>query len=62
MIYTKIETVPAVMAGARVVKVNPSYTTQDSSVCGFRVPKTLAQRFHECPECGAVMDRDYNAN
>ncbi len=52
----------AVMAGARVVRVDPSYTTQDCSVCGFRVPKTLAKRLHECPECGAVMDRDYNAS
>ena len=55
-------TYKAVMAGARVVKVDPSYTTQDCSVCGFRVPKTLAERLHECPECGAVMDRDYNAS
>jgi putative transposase len=52
----------AVMAGARVVRVDPSYTTQDCCVCGFRVPKTLAERLHECPECGAVMDRDYNAS
>ncbi|WP_245960382.1 zinc ribbon domain-containing protein [Hydrogenivirga caldilitoris] len=21
----------------------------------------MAERLHECPECGAVMDRDYNA-
>ncbi len=55
-------TYKAVMAGARVVKVDPSYTTQDCSVCGFRVPKTLAERLHKCPECGAVMDRDYNAS
>ncbi len=55
-------TYKAVMAGARVVRVDPSYTTQDCSVCGFRVPKTLADRLHECPECGAVMDRDYNAS
>ncbi len=55
-------TYKAVMAGARVVRVDPSYTTQDCSVCGFRVPKTLAERLHKCPECGAVMDRDYNAS
>jgi len=55
-------TYKAVTAGARVVRVDPSYTTQDCSVCGFRVPKTLAERLHECPECGAVMDRDYNAS
>ncbi len=55
-------TYKAVMAGASVVRVNPSYTTQDCSVCGFRVPKTLAERLHKCPECGTVMDRDYNAS
>ncbi|WP_457601212.1 RNA-guided endonuclease InsQ/TnpB family protein [Hydrogenivirga sp.] len=55
-------TYKAVMAGARVVRVDPYYTTQDCSVCGFRVPKTLAERFHECPGCGVVMDRDYNAS
>ena len=55
-------TYKAVMAGARVVRVDPSYTTQECSVCGFRVPKTLAERLHECPECGAIMDRDYNAS
>jgi len=55
-------TYKAVMAGVRVVRVDPSYTTQDCCVCGFRVPKTLAQRLHKCPECGAVMDRDYNAS
>ncbi len=55
-------TYKAVMAGARVVKVDPSYTTQDCSVCGFRVPKTLAERLHKCPECGTIMDRDYNAS
>ncbi len=55
-------TYKAVMAGARVVRVDPFYTTQDCSVCGFRVPKILAQRLHKCPECGVVMDRDYNAS
>ncbi len=55
-------TYKAVMAGARVVKVDPSYTTQDCSVCGFRVLKTLVQRLHRCLECGVVMDRDYTAS
>jgi Putative transposase DNA-binding domain len=27
-------------------------------VCGARVPKTLAQRTHNCPECGLRADRD----
>ncbi len=55
-------TYKAVVAGARVVRVNPSYTTQDCSVCSFRVPKTLAERLHKCPECGTELNRDYNAS
>ncbi len=55
-------TYKAVMAGAEVVRVNPAYTTQDCSVCGYRVPKTLAERMHRCPNCGAELDRDYNAS
>jgi hypothetical protein len=27
-------------------------------LCGARVPKTLAQRTHQCPECGLRADRD----
>jgi Putative transposase DNA-binding domain len=27
-------------------------------LCGARVPKTLAQRTHHCPECGLHADRD----
>lgn len=27
-------------------------------LCGQRVPKTLAQRVHDCPHCGLVADRD----
>ncbi len=60
--FIAFATYKAVMAGARVVRVDPSYTTQDCSVCSFRVLKTLTERLYECPECGAVMDRDYNAS
>lgn len=42
-------TYKAVMAGARVVRVNPAYTTQICSICGQKVPKTLADRIHKCP-------------
>jgi len=55
-------TYKAVMAGARVVKVNPAYTTQICSVCGHKVPKTLADRIHKCPVCGVELDRDYNSS
>jgi putative transposase len=43
------------------VVVSPRYTTQDCNGCGFRVKKTLSMRTHLCPECGLVLDRDWNA-
>ncbi len=47
---------------ARLLRaVSPRYTTQDCSGCGFRVKKTLSIRTHLCPECGLVLDRDWNA-
>jgi len=45
----------------RVVEVNPYNTSVKCSKCGHLVPKTLAVRLHECPVCGAVLNRDYNA-
>ena len=48
-------------AGCRVVFVNPEGTTQQCSRCGTVVPKTLADRVHNCPSCGLVLDRDLNA-
>jgi putative transposase len=48
-------------AGVRLIEVDPQHTTQDCSRCGARVPKTLATRRHECPDCGLSMDRDLNA-
>jgi putative transposase len=47
--------------GIPVIAVSPRYTTQDCSGCGFRVKKTLSMRTHVCPECGLVLDRDWNA-
>jgi putative transposase len=46
----------------RVVEVDPRNTTVECSRCGNSVPKALAIRIHECDECGAVLDRDYNAS
>jgi putative transposase len=48
-------------AGCKVVFVNPEGTTQNCSRCGTVVPKTLADRVHNCPCCGLVLDRDLNA-
>jgi len=49
------------LRGNDVVRVKPAYTSEDCSLCGFRVPKALSERLHTCGNCGAVMDRDHNA-
>ena len=51
----------AAEAGAVVKFVDPYETTADCSRCGFHVPKTLSERMHECPNCGFMLDRDWNA-
>lgn len=48
-------------AGKTIEFVNPAYTSQACSACGSIHPKTLADRVHNCPECGLVLDRDVNA-
>jgi putative transposase len=48
-------------AGAQVIAVNPSNTSQACSGCGLIVPKGLCVRVHVCPDCGLVLDRDVNA-
>lgn len=48
-------------AGCNYVEVNPSYTSQTCSRCGHRSPKPLSQRWHSCPQCGLLLDRDHNA-
>ena len=48
-------------AGARVIEVDPHNTSQDCSGCGMRVPKSLADRHHDCPHCGLSINRDLNA-
>src|SRR5689334_9458350 len=49
------------IASVPVVAVSPRFTTQDCSGCGYRVKKSLSQRTHVCPNCGLILDRDYNA-
>jgi putative transposase len=47
---------------SKIVKVVESYgTTRDCSKCGFPVSKKLAERTHKCPNCGLILDRDWNA-
>lgn len=44
-------------AGKKLVKVNPNGTSQ-TCICGEKVEKTLAQRWHHCLECGLSIHRD----
>jgi len=51
----------AAKAGKRVIQVNPAGTSQHCAMCLNRVPKSLADRWHDCPNCGASMPRDVNS-
>jgi len=46
--------------GVPVVAIEPAYTSQNCSVCGIKVQKSLSTRTHIC-ECGLILDRDENA-
>ncbi|RXE55967.1 transposase [Methanoculleus taiwanensis] len=48
-------------AGTNLIKVDPRNTSQICSNCGSIVKKALSERVHNCPYCGFVADRDYNA-
>jgi putative transposase len=43
------------------IAVAPHYTSQDCSVCGTRVKKSLSTRTHKCHSCGTILHRDHNA-
>ena len=60
-IFTNMICYKAAEAGNRVVFVNPAYTSQLCSSCGFIVPKDLSIREHICPNCGLRLSRDHNA-
>ena len=48
-------------AGRELIAVNPAYTTQACSNCGYTAKKLLKERWHHCPLCGLFLDRDTNA-
>jgi putative transposase len=48
-------------AGREFIAVNPAYTSQDCSNCGYRQVMPLSDRVYLCPECGLSLDRDHNA-
>jgi putative transposase len=49
-------------AGKLFVQVDPRGTSQGCSCCGKLVPKSLSDRWHDCPYCGLHLSRDYNAS
>jgi len=48
-------------AGRQVVAVNPRYTSQTCSECGFQQKMPLNKRKFRCRNCNFEADRDYNA-
>lgn len=60
-LFRSVLTQKAESATRQLVSVEPAYTSQDCSTCGFRVRKKLSERIHSCPNCGLVLDRDHNA-
>ena len=59
--FLAILSTKAADAGRIVMSVNPAGTTQACSSCGEVVPKTLAERWHDCTACGLSLGRDHNA-
>ena len=47
--------------GVKIIKVNPKNTSQLCNKCLNKVSKTLSDRWHNCPNCGESIDRDYNS-
>jgi putative transposase len=49
--------------GKRVILVDPAFTPKACANCGYvREDLTLQDRVFSCPNCGLVLDRDYNAS
>jgi putative transposase len=60
--FAEVIRVKAEWAGRAYIAVNPAYTSQDCSGCGWRdSDQTLADRTFHCEECGLILDRDRNA-
>ncbi len=59
--FLQILSIKAERAGLLAIAVNPNGTSQNCSGCGAKVPKTLSDRLHVCPECGLTLNRDHNA-
>ncbi|SDF34234.1 putative transposase [Thermus arciformis] len=49
------------VAGRRVIGVDPKHTSQDCPVCGHREKRPLWVREYTCPRCGTHLHRDIAA-
>ncbi|OYE00599.1 RNA-guided endonuclease InsQ/TnpB family protein [Nostoc sp. 'Peltigera membranacea cyanobiont' 232] len=58
--FLAIASLKAANAGGAGLPQNSHKSTIECSDCGQDVPKTLADRWHNC-QCGASYDRDHNA-
>ncbi len=59
--FRQIVSSKAASAGRIYVEVDPAFTSQDCSGCGYRAKKQLWERWHACPVCGLSLDRDTNS-
>ena len=59
--FLQILNYKALGLGKQVVAVDPKMTSQQCSMCGIIVKKSLSTRTHQCSECGFVAHRDHNA-
>ncbi len=49
-------------AGGMVIKIPPHNTSKKCAMCGTKVNMELSNRIFQCPVCGWIADRDYNAS
>jgi putative transposase len=47
--------------GKQVIKIDPRGTSQHCHACLNKVPKSLEDRWHDCPECQESLPRDVNS-
>jgi putative transposase len=59
--FLNILTTVAVKRGKWAIGGDPRGTSIECSGCSGRVEKTLKDRVHSCPDCGLVIDRDWNS-
>jgi putative transposase len=59
--FAQFLTYKAELVGKRVIRIDESYTTQDSCICGNRVKRKISQRTIIC-DWGNPMKRDQNSS